>query len=322
MSHGRPGDRPVRCGATGDQGRRRGPGVPCGDACSAARARNVAGLYRCEATFGNWGNVDGQIGFLYFDRALLEFGKDFAIKLGDASRSSTAASPRLEAHFPEGRPPEIAVLAEDRFQDLRMTRRTRTFADMSDADVMSSIARDHGLTPQIDVDRTDPQGAGAGESERPGVPARARARDRRRGVGRGTERCTRRRAHAAQQHAGRARLSAASCGSSPCSPISPRQRTSVHGQRLGRGGQERAQRTRPPRRRSAASSAGDASGVSILKRSARRSQGDARARRAARPTRSAGARRGATSRRSRAASSAARRGRDRSAAARRRSRRT
>ena len=110
----------------------------------------VSGLYRCEAVFGNWGTVAGQTGFLYFDRRLLDFGKAFAIKLG----SDTLFDGRitgLEAHFPEGRPPELAVLAEDRFQDLRMTRRTRTFADVSDADVMQTVAGDHGLSPSISV---------------------------------------------------------------------------------------------------------------------------------------------------------------------------
>ncbi len=110
----------------------------------------VAGLFRCEATFGNWGNKDGRTDFLYFDRTLFEFGKDFAIKVGDATIFDGRIT-GLEAHFPEGRPAEIAVLAEDRFQDLRMTRRSRTFADMSDADVMSRIAQDHGLTPQVNV---------------------------------------------------------------------------------------------------------------------------------------------------------------------------
>src|SRR5580765_829315 len=110
----------------------------------------VAGLFRCEATFGNWGNKDGQTDFLYFDRDVFEFGKDFAITVGDATIFAGKIT-ALEAHFPEGRPAEIAVLAEDRFQDLRMTRRSRTFADMSDSAVMSQIAQDHGLTPQVNV---------------------------------------------------------------------------------------------------------------------------------------------------------------------------
>jgi phage protein D len=57
----------------------------------------------------------------------------------------------LRAEFPEGAPPRIVVLADDRLQDLRMTRRTRTFADMSDSAVMQAIASDHSLTPSINV---------------------------------------------------------------------------------------------------------------------------------------------------------------------------
>ena len=61
----------------------------------------------------------------------------------------------LEARFPvqrSGRPPEITFLAEDRLQDLRMTRRTRTFENASLGDVLRRVAGDHGLTPDLDVD--------------------------------------------------------------------------------------------------------------------------------------------------------------------------
>ena len=58
----------------------------------------------------------------------------------------------LEARYPEGNSPSLVVLAEDRFQDLRMTRRTRTFADVYRlATVFSQIAGDHGLTPDVGV---------------------------------------------------------------------------------------------------------------------------------------------------------------------------
>jgi hypothetical protein len=67
----------------------------------------VAGLFRCEATFGNWGNKDGQATFLFFDRDVFEFGKDFTIKVGDATIFDGRII-ALEAHFPEGRPAEIA----------------------------------------------------------------------------------------------------------------------------------------------------------------------------------------------------------------------
>jgi Bacteriophage probable baseplate hub protein len=111
---------------------------------------SVAGLFRCEAVFGNWGLTGQRAGFLYFDRALLDFGKPFRVDV-EGKTLFDGRITGLEAHFPEGRPPELTVLAEDRFQDLRMTRRTRTFTDVSDADVMSAIAGDHGLTPEINV---------------------------------------------------------------------------------------------------------------------------------------------------------------------------
>src|SRR5262245_14211957 len=108
------------------------------------------GLYRCEALFGNWGNVNNGTGFLYFDRAVLDFGKGFQVKLGsDVIFDGKIMG--LEANFPEGEAPEVNILAEDRFQDLRMTRRTRTFVDVSDSDVISQIANEHGLSPSVDV---------------------------------------------------------------------------------------------------------------------------------------------------------------------------
>lgn len=108
------------------------------------------GLYRCEAAFGNLGNKESKIDFLYFDRKTLDFGKQFKVKLGqDVIFDGRIMG--LEARFPEGQAPEITVLAEDRFQDLRMTRRTRTFQEVSDSDVISQIAGDHGLSSAVDV---------------------------------------------------------------------------------------------------------------------------------------------------------------------------
>ncbi len=111
---------------------------------------STLGLYRCEARIGNWGPSGGGTGFLYFDRKLLDFGKPFQVKLG-ADLLFDGRITALEARFPEGSPPELAVLVEDRFQDLRMTRRTRTFPNASDADVIQQIASQHGLTAQVDV---------------------------------------------------------------------------------------------------------------------------------------------------------------------------
>jgi phage protein D len=57
----------------------------------------------------------------------------------------------LEAEYPQHGGSQILVLAEDRLQDLRMTRRTRVFEDMTDQDVLQQIAGEHSLTPQLSL---------------------------------------------------------------------------------------------------------------------------------------------------------------------------
>ena len=125
-----------------------------GGLLSMSIVESTQGLYSCEAKFGNLGPTGGGTApeFLYFDRQTLDFGKTFKVKLGTEVIFDGRISALL-AHFPDcGAPPEISALAEDRFQDLRMTRRTTVFEDASDADVFRQIANQHGLTPDISVD--------------------------------------------------------------------------------------------------------------------------------------------------------------------------
>ena len=113
-------------------------------------SESASGLYRCEALFGNWNPAASADGFVYFNRQLLDFGKSFQVRFNDTPLFDGRIM-ALEGRFPQGTPPQIVVLADDRLQDLRMTRRTRSFAQMSDADVFRQIAADHGLGAQIDV---------------------------------------------------------------------------------------------------------------------------------------------------------------------------
>lgn len=113
------------------------------------------GLFRCEANFINWGAKNGGTDFLYFDRQVLDFGKMFSVEFGPAGANGPVFAGRItgiEAHYPARRTPEIQILAEDRLQDLRMERRTRSFENVTDADVINRIASQHGLTAQVDVD--------------------------------------------------------------------------------------------------------------------------------------------------------------------------
>lgn len=111
---------------------------------------NVEGLASCEATFGNWGARDGGVGYLYFDRELLDFGRELTVT-ASGERIFDGRITGIDGHFPEGSPPTVTLLAEDRFQDLRMTRRTRTFHDVTDQAVMTQVASDHGLGADVSV---------------------------------------------------------------------------------------------------------------------------------------------------------------------------
>lgn len=110
---------------------------------------SAAGMARCEVRFGNWGGPE-QGGFQHFGRDKLEFGKSLKLTLSGETLFEGRIS-AINALFPEGGPPQIGVCAEDRLQDLRMSRRTRVFADASFADVFRRIASDHGMQAEIDV---------------------------------------------------------------------------------------------------------------------------------------------------------------------------
>lgn len=109
------------------------------------------GLYRCELTFGNWRNLD----YLYFDRQLLDFGKSVSVNAGDGETDAILFKGRImavEGRYLQNSAPQITILAEDRLQDLRMTRRTRDFEDVTDSEVIEQIASQYGLQTDIDVD--------------------------------------------------------------------------------------------------------------------------------------------------------------------------
>jgi phage protein D len=122
-----------------------------GGLMSARVCEDVHGLSSCELEIGNWGPTGGdEAGYLYFGRDVLDFGKALEIRIGSGTLFSGKIT-AIEARFGAGAAPTVVALAEDRFQDLRMTRRTRAFADVSDADVVAQIAGDHGLTPDAGI---------------------------------------------------------------------------------------------------------------------------------------------------------------------------
>ncbi len=115
----------------------------------------VEGLYRCEARFGNWGGTsDGAPDYQYLDRRLLDFGREISVSMGAGSEDAQIFSGfinGLEAQYSNNQPPTLTVLAEDALMNFRKARRTRSFEDMSDADVFNDIAQEHNLRADIDV---------------------------------------------------------------------------------------------------------------------------------------------------------------------------
>ena len=91
---------------------------------------------------------------LYLDGRILDFGKEVSVSIGPPDTQRIIFEGHisaLEATFEEGEAPEVAFYAEDKLMDLRMTRRMRTYEDMSDADIAADIASEHGLTPEIEA---------------------------------------------------------------------------------------------------------------------------------------------------------------------------
>jgi phage protein D len=100
-------------------------------------------------------NGSGEQQQLYLDGSVVDFGKKISVVLGATPAAHKVFSgwiSGLEANFQEGKEPEVVVFAEDKLMKLRMTRRMKTYENMSDADIASAIASEHGLTPAVDAD--------------------------------------------------------------------------------------------------------------------------------------------------------------------------
>lgn len=118
---------------------------------------DTAGLRTLMASFIAQGPQSGEAADvqLYLDGAVLDFGRRLSVSIGPpdgARRIFDGVISALEADFAGGRVPRVAVFAEDALMKLRMTRRSRTWEQMSDADIASEIAGLHGLAAAADAD--------------------------------------------------------------------------------------------------------------------------------------------------------------------------
>lgn len=152
------------------------------DLRSLSVEETTRGLYRCEATFVDFGPTgNGRVGSRYLDRRTVDFGTSFSIDTVAGDGWATIFSGRvtgIEAHLTGDDPPGLTVLAEDRLQELRMERRTRTFEDVSVADLAREIARDHSLETELDLDGpTRPVAAQVNQSDLAFLREQARSVD-------------------------------------------------------------------------------------------------------------------------------------------------
>ncbi len=94
-------------------------------------------------------------GELYLDGQTLDFGKSIEVSIGPADSARivfTGLVSAIEASFTNGVVPFVTVFAEDKLMSLRMTRRMKTYENVSDADIASAIAREHGITADASAD--------------------------------------------------------------------------------------------------------------------------------------------------------------------------
>lgn len=92
---------------------------------------------------------------LYQDGAILDFGVTLEVAMGPASLPRTVFKGQvsaLELAMEQSHEPEVRVYAEDKLMQLRMTRRFKTYENVSDADLVQQIASQHGLQGNAQVE--------------------------------------------------------------------------------------------------------------------------------------------------------------------------
>ncbi|MDR7081025.1 phage protein D [Arthrobacter ginsengisoli] len=95
---------------------------------------------------------------MYLDGRTVDFGSALQVAIGPAQAQRVAFEgvvSALEAVFSDGQPPYVVLSAEDALMRMRMTRRMRTYRDVTDAQIATSLAEEHGL--QVDVDLDGPR---------------------------------------------------------------------------------------------------------------------------------------------------------------------
>jgi phage protein D len=89
---------------------------------------------------------------LYLDGEIVDFGKPIEVALGPGDGARTVfkgAISAIEAAFSPGPEPHVTIYAEDALMQLRMTRRMKTWENVSDAGIASEIANEHSIAADV-----------------------------------------------------------------------------------------------------------------------------------------------------------------------------
>jgi phage protein D len=110
----------------------------------------VEGLRTMKADFVaiGAGATGPQDQMLYVDGRIIDFGKQIEVSIGPDSAQRTVFDglvSAIELVFGDSEPPRGVVFAEDALMRLRMTRRMRTYTNVTDADIVGQVAHEHGL---------------------------------------------------------------------------------------------------------------------------------------------------------------------------------
>lgn len=116
-------------------------------------SESEGGMRDLELGLSDWASTrDGGAEPAFEESRTVRLGGEIEVYGGEVDRPLEIFRGRitgLEARRERGRPPELAVFAEDALVDGRMVRRSRVFRDRSPADVVRAVAGDLGLEPVI-----------------------------------------------------------------------------------------------------------------------------------------------------------------------------
>jgi phage protein D len=112
-----------------------------------------SGLSALQLRFSNIASdPEGDADYAFEDESELKLGSRITVYAGDRNEPQEifrGVITGLEADFPGEAPPELLILAEDLLQSSRLTRRSKTWEDLSIADLADSIASNLNLSPVV-----------------------------------------------------------------------------------------------------------------------------------------------------------------------------